>query len=164
VVALASLVTVMVDGAFVASAPPPLLVDGRILAPPALVAQLADRVDVASDGSLTAQRGNLRCAAAPAAVGDPAPVALAPLLRCLGAELHWDAAAKTLAVSFSGPVSVQTLPVFDPNAPQVRPTVIFTPEPAPPTPRTLVTGVPRPRRTAVPAIPSLPLATMLPRP
>jgi hypothetical protein len=162
-VALAALVTVLVDGVFVPTVPSASLRDGRVVAPAWLVARIA-----APDGTITARRGERECAARTVAGSDPEPMfALAPLARCLGAQhVAWDARGKTLQLAFGGPVVVRTLPPFDPSAPQAVPTTIFTPEPAPPTPRVIETGSPRPRRTAIPifAPPPSPFATMSPRP
>lgn len=145
---------VVVNGSIIPSAPPAALVGGRVVAPPALVARFADRIDVGDDGTLVATRGTHTCAAR--SIGATAVlVALAPLARCLGAEhVGWDARTRTLALTFDGPVVVRTLPPFDAAAPQVAPTTVFTPEPAPATPRIIDSGMPRPRRTAIPMSPS----------
>ena len=133
--------------------PSAALRNGHVVAPPVLVAHFADRIDVAADGTLTASRGERSCVARSV---DAAAVLveLAPLARCLGAQhVGWDPRAKTLALTFGGPVMVRTMPPFDPTAPQVAPTTIFTPQPPPPTPRVIDTGAPRPRRTAIPLPP-----------
>jgi hypothetical protein len=158
---LAALVTVVLDGAPAPSAPPARLVGGRVLAPIALIARLADRVTVAADGGLTAQRGERACVARTIGAEGAAFVELAPLARCLGATVSWDAASRTLGLAFARAAQSREHPAFDPRAPQVAPTTIFTPEPVR-TPRVLVTGSPIPRRTAIPVTPSFPFTT--PRP
>jgi hypothetical protein len=163
-VAIAALVAVVVDGTFAPSVPPASLRDGRVVAPADLIADFADRIDPGAGATITVRRGERACAAAPAVAGDPALYAIAPLARCLGAHVSWDGAGKTLQIAFEdGPRVVRTLPPFDPSAPQVAPTQIFTPQPAPPTPRVIATGSPRPRRTAIPATPSWPLTSPRPR-
>ena len=162
-VAVAALVAVVVDGSFVPSAPVASLRDGHVVAPADLIANFADRIDSGPGMTVTVRRRERACAAAPVGADDPPLYALAPLARCLGAHVRWDGAGKTLQLAFGGePRVVRTLPPFDPNAPHVAPTQIFTPEPAPPTPRVIATGSPRPRRTAIPVTPSWPLTS--PRP
>lgn len=160
------MVAVVVDGMLVPSAPPATLSDGRVVAPLDVVARIAERVDVAPDGVISAQRGTHRCVARPRGA-TPALVLLAPLARCLGArDVHWDSPTKMLALFFDGPVTIRTLPPFDPNAPRVSPTTVFTPEPGPPTPRAIVSGSPRPRRTAIPVFnppPGAPATSPRPR-
>lgn len=160
---LAALVSVVVDGSFVPTAPPASLSGGRVIAPLELVARIADRVE--SDGEVvTARRGARTCSARALHASDPVQVALAPLARCLGAvHVSWDGRTKTLTLAFGGPVDVRTPAPFDPAVPQVAPTMVFTPEPAPPTPRVIDTGSPRPRRTAIPVF-APPVPTITPRP
>ena len=154
---LAALVTVVVNGSFVPSNPPAALRDGHVVGSLSLVARFAERIDVAPDGAVMARRGERICAARPLAASDPVFVAIAPLARCLGGDVAWEGRTKTLMLAFDGPVEVRTLPPYDPNAPRAVPTTVFTPEPAPPTPRVIATGSPRPRRTAIPVTPSWPL-------
>src|ERR1700681_2856488 len=94
-VALVELVSVLVYGSFVHSAPPASLSDGHVVAPLVLVARIADRVEVSGNGTVTARRGERECRARALPGSDPALVALAPLARCLGAsQVAWDGAAK----------------------------------------------------------------------
>lgn len=159
-VALIALVTVLIDGNVTPAAPPARLVDGHVIAPVALVARFADRVETFADGGVLATRGDRACDARSV----DGMVAVAPLARCLGAELAWDGRAKTIALSFPQPSGVRTHAPYDPNAPRVAPTTIFTPEPSPPTPRAIETGIPRPRRTGVPEEPTFPFPTTSPFP
>ena len=154
---LAALATVVVNGSFVPSNPPAALRDARVVGSLSLVARFAERVDVAAEGAVTVRRGERVCVARPLAESDPPLVAIAPLARCLGGSVGWDNRTKTLLLAFDGPVEVRTLPPYDPNAPRAVPTMVFTPEPAAPTPRVIATGSPRPRRTAIPVTPSWPL-------
>jgi len=136
-----------------------------VVGPLELVARFAERIDTAPDGSVTARRGERTCTARPLSGTDPALLAIAPLARCLGGHVAWDTRTKTLLLAFDGPVEIRTLPPFDPQAPQAVPTTVFTPEPAPPTPRVIATGSPRPRRTAIPVSPPASEATpTTPRP
>jgi len=156
-------VTVLVDGQFVPSVPAAVLQRGHVLAPPAVAVSFAPRVGIAGD-TVWAERGDRRCSVPVALRGDPPLIRLAPLVRCLGGTASWDGATRTLAIGFGGPTVVLTPAPYDPNAPRVAPTTIFTPEPAPPTPRATVTGSPRPRRTPIPVVPSWPLPATSPRP
>jgi hypothetical protein len=160
------LVTVVVNGSFVPSVPVAGVDRGRVVGPVSLVARFAERVAVREDGrTLVAVRGERTCTANALPGTDPPLVVIAPLARCLGADVAWDGQAKSLALRFGGEAVMRTLPPFDPSAPQVAPTMIFTPEPAPPTPRVISTGSPRPRRTAIPLYaPPFPSPVMSPRP
>lgn len=156
---VAAFVALLIDGVFAPAAPPAQLLDGRVLAPAAFVARIADRVALGEDGTMRAERGQHKCSARTQTVGEAAFVAVAPLARCLGANVAWDARTRSLGLAFAADTALDTPAPYDPAAPRVRATTIFTPEPPPPTPRVIATGAPRPRRTAIPAVPSLPLAT-----
>lgn len=154
------LAAVIVDGALVPSIPPASVLAGRVVGPPRLVAAFADQVVVGSDGRVIARRGALTCTAPALTAGDPPLVALAPLARCLGAAISWDARAHTLALAF-GPEA--PLPTPTPQAVPVGTPSPTAPSPGPATPpptispRPVLTGVPMPRRTAIPALPSWPV-------
>ena len=142
----AAFVDIVINGALAPSAAPAQLVAGRVVAPPAIVTRIARSVIIDAQGrTLTAMRDGRTCTAAISADA----VVLAPLARCLGADVAWDPAARVVAIAFS-PEALRSHAPFDASAPQVVPTTLFTPEPAPPTPRAVSTGIPRPRRTAIP--------------
>ena len=157
------LVAVVVDGAQLSSDPTPTLVRGRVVAPAALVAQFADRVTLGNGDAVVVERNGRTCAVRTQRDDPFGRVQIAPLARCLGATVSWDGSARTLSIAFVRANVVRTPAPFDPTAPQVAPSAVFTPEPRPPTPRPIDTGVPRPRRTAIPASPSWPSATTRPR-
>ncbi|MBV8602254.1 MAG: hypothetical protein JO359_11885 [Candidatus Eremiobacteraeota bacterium] len=82
-------------------------------------------------------------------------VRLAPLVRALGGEIAFDGVRKVAAVTMPQALPVTTPTPFDPSDPTVTPRRIFTPEPTV-TPRPTLSGIPQPRRTPVPAVPSHP--------
>jgi hypothetical protein len=143
----AALVAVVIDGAIVPSVPTATLAMGRVLGPPELIARFATRVQMLDDGELVVERNGRLCTAR-AQSGDVLDrVPLEPLVRCLGGSSVWDERGHA---------------PFDPSAPQVAPTTVFTPEPASPTPRAIASGSPRPRRTAIPVTPSWPVPSTVP--
>jgi hypothetical protein len=136
-----------------------------------IVAHIADRVTL--DGNtITLVRGprvcvfavgspTYRCDGAPQA-SSVVPFArdgivylpLGPVVRAFGGTVTYDAQRGTVAVALPRSNALLTPPPFDASAPQVAPTRVFTPQPAPPTPQVPISGDPRPRRTAIPATPS----------
>jgi hypothetical protein len=160
---VAALVAVLIDGVLVPSAPPAMLVGGHVIVPVELVARFASSVEVRGR-IVTARREDATCTARSLTLGDPVLVELTPLARCLGAHVAWDGRAKMLSLAFGSTVTIKTLPSYLPLAPQSSPDAVFTPQPAPPTPRPTALGSPRPRRTAIPVAPSWPVASTAPNP
>lgn len=160
---VAALVAVLVDGVFLPSAPPAMLVGGHVIVPVELVARFASSVEVRG-GNVTARREDATCSARSLTLGDPVLVELTPLARCLGAHVTWDGRSKTLSLAFPNAVTIKPLPSYVPLAPQASPSTVFTPQPAPPSPRPIEVGSPRPRRTAIPVAPSWPVASTAPSP
>lgn len=82
-------------------------------------------------------------------------VTIVPIYRALGERCTYDGATRSLWITASQLEPVRTMEPFNANAPQVRPTTLFTPEPVI-TPRPIFKGRPRPRRTPIGATPSRP--------
>lgn len=128
------------------------LKDNRIVAPIApLFTQIADRIAY-SAGHLTIVRGD-RFAQIPLQRVLPSEysktfVPAGTVLRALGMGVRFDAATHTLYITNPLPVPSAAMTPFNPNAPRVLPSEVFTPQPVA-TPRPVFTGVPRPRRTPV---------------
>jgi hypothetical protein len=153
-------VTIVLNGSIVPSFAPAELDAGRVVAPlRTIVAELATRATY-TPGSRTIQLegAGRRIAVRIVFVADGTPyVLLEPLVRALGGTATFDSRSKTLAILLPVERVLETPAPFDPGAPQVAPSALFTPEPPRPTPRALATGIPLPRRTAIPAVPSWPL-------
>lgn len=75
-------------------------------------------------------------------------VAIVPIYRALGEHCTYDGATRSLWITAVPLEPVRTMEPYNPNAPQVRPTRLFTPEPVI-TPRPVFKGRPRPRRTPI---------------
>jgi hypothetical protein len=165
-------VALVVNGALVGGAPPARLVLGHVMVPLApVVARLADRAVVAGD-AIAIVRGESGCRfriggtqavcngrAAPVSVlpftaDGTVFVALADLARAWDATVTYDARTRTAAVVLAPATALRTPQPFDPLAPQAPPTQVFTPSPPPASPRPFETGIPHPRRTAIPEVPS----------
>ncbi len=134
------------------------LVGARVFAPVApLLTDLADRLWYEGD-TLVVERGDrrVRVRLAPAFGGqfDAAYVAVGPALRALGASVRYEAKERRLVVATSSRDVIATPTPFNPAAPSVAPSIVFTPTPLP-SPRPIWTGSPNPRRTALPFPPPL---------
>ncbi|MGB8265979.1 MAG: hypothetical protein WCE44_06635 [Candidatus Velthaea sp.] len=153
-------VTIVLNAAIVPSFAPAQLDAGRVVAPlQTIVVCLATQAEYTPGArSITLERDGRRISVRVRFVADGTPyVELAPVVRELGGSVQFDTRSKTLAIVFPAVRVVETPQPFDPGAPQVQPSAIFTPQPPRPAPRAPATGIPQPRRTAIPAIPSWPL-------
>lgn len=153
-------VSVVVNGSLVPSSTPARIAAGRVVAPLApIVTALATRITLAPDGaSVIIDRADRRITVPVALTADAMPfVELAHVVRALGGYVQFDPVSKTIAIVLFNSGVVTTPVPFDPRTPQVTPTMVFTPEPPKPTPRAIETGVPVPRRTAIPVVPSQPV-------
>ena len=81
-------------------------------------------------------------------------VAIAPVLRSLGAQVAYDAAARRLVVTMR-PLPLATATPFNAAVPQAPPLAVFTPVPSP-TEKPVVAAKPLPRRTPLPVISATP--------
>jgi hypothetical protein len=165
-------VALVIDGAFAPSVPPARLVLGRVMIPlPAIVARVADRAAQSGD-AIVLVRGERACTlrvgaatyvcsgvtrdvtAIPFTASGTAFVALSDVARAFGGTAEYDGRTRTASLTLPPDVILRTPEPFDPLAPQASPTQVFTPSPPPATPRPADTGIPRPRRTAIPVTPS----------
>jgi hypothetical protein len=146
-------VTVLVDGHPLAAYERAYVAGGRVFAPVSpLLTRLADRVWFEGD-TLVVERGTrrVRIPLAPASAGQlgAAYVMVGPVLRALGASVRYEPALRRVTVSTPLPAAVASPTPFNPGAPSVSPSAVFTPaEPA--TARPVWTGSPLPRRSALP--------------
>lgn len=167
-------VIVILNGSVVASAPPAQLLFGHVMAPLApVITRFTERAAVDGD-TITLVRDGRTCVfrigsdaftcdgvisvspVAPFGRGGVAYVPLAEVVHAFGGAIAYDPRARAVALEVVSAAPLKTPAPFDPSAPSVTPTTVFTPSPAPatPTPRPLESGSPMPRRTAIPAIPS----------
>lgn len=162
-------VIIVLNGAVVASAPPPRLLFGHVVVPlTPVVTRFTERVAI--DGNtITLVRGAHTCVlhvgwdalqcdgttsplpVAPFGRDGVAYVPLAEIARAFGGTAAYDARSRILALTLPEPTVLASPAPFDPAAPQASPTTVFTPSPPPATPRPVDAGSPQPRRTAIPA-------------
>jgi hypothetical protein len=147
-------VSIVVDGHPLAAYVRAYAFAGRVYAPVSpLLTRLADRVWSHGD-TLVIQRGDVRVRVvlAPTLPGQLGGdfVAVGPVLRALGASVRYDPAARRLIVRVPPRSTIASPTPFNPNAPSVRPSAVFTP-PESATPRPVWTGSPLPRRTPLAA-------------
>lgn len=149
-------VAVLIDGRPLAAYVHAYLAGGRVFAPVTpLLTRLADRVWFDGDTLVFERDGRrIRVRVAPVFPGelDGTYVPAGPVLRALGDSVRYDARSRSLEVRTRAAQSVASPTPFNPAAPSVAPSAVFTPEPAV-TPRPAVTGSPLPRRTPLPEVP-----------
>ncbi|MDQ2680639.1 MAG: hypothetical protein M3Y21_06415 [Candidatus Eremiobacteraeota bacterium] len=149
----AAALTLTLNGAIVRSYDPPYLLRGHVVAPVMpFLTRVATRVAYANGRLLLWREGHvarIRIAPDQAIALQSAYVEIAPILRALGESVSFDGAHHVLTVRTPPSPPIHLPSPFDPQIPQVLPTVIFTPTP-PVTPKPIFTGVPRPRRTPIP--------------
>ena len=150
-------VTIIIGGAPVQSYNRPYILRGRVMAPIVpFVARCSDRISY--QGKMMIIRRDDRVARVLSGTVEPRTlqayyVAVAPLLRSLGAQISYDRVDRKLFVRCLPMPPLQTMaPQLTPH---VAPTTVFTPEPAS-TPRPIYTGSPHPRRTPIIVTPPRP--------
>ena len=143
-------VSIIVDGRPLAEYVRAYVVAGRVYAPVSpLLTRLADRVWSVGD-SLVIERGSVRvrvriAPAAPASL-NATFVAIAPVLRAIGASVRYEPVGRRLIVHVPARTILASPTPFNPSLPSVAPSAVFTPVPAQ-APRPIWTGSPLPRRT-----------------
>jgi hypothetical protein len=146
-------VAVWVDGHPVTTYRRAYISGGRVFAAVSpLLTQLVDRIWFEND-ELVFERAGRRVRVR---VGRPEElsstfVPLAAVLPGLGDSLRYDKAADRVEIRTTPAVIVSPTP-YNPSAPSVEPTTVFTPAPIP-TPRPVWSGSPLPRRTPLPLPP-----------
>ena len=155
-------VTVLLGGAPISATRPARIVDGYVVVPlDPFVQRVAQFVQVDRDaGKIVVERDarSLVLHVGPEAIASAdgtVYVRLAPVVRGLGGTVTFDAVRKVAAIEMPQMRPLVTPTPFDPTNPSVAPRRIFTPEPTV-TPRPTLSGIPQPRRTPVPAVPSFP--------
>jgi hypothetical protein len=154
-------VTIVVNGTIVTSSAPARIRAGRVIAPltPIVVRLVARAAYEPATATVEIERGAVRIVVPVAFIENGMPyVELGPVVRAIGASAAFDSPTKTLMVVVGPAQTIATPSPFDPTQPRVEPTIVFTPSPPPATPRSTESGVPHPRRTAIPVLPSQPVA------
>lgn len=146
---------IVLNGYTLPSYNPPVIRDGRVLAPVLpYVTAVADSIRY-SGNTMEVTRGDRFAEVTFVRVPVPGEFAqtyvpLAPLLRTLGLSVAYDPQRRRVLVTTPRAVLATPTP-FNVAVPQATPRIVFTPEPVA-TPRPLVTGSPMPRRTPLPAL------------
>lgn len=147
-------VTVRLDGSPLPAYVRAYVWRGRTYAPVRpLVARVADRLWFEGDVLVIVRDGRIvrvpMARRAPDAL-DSAFVAVAPVLRALGASVAYDAHQRAVEVRTAPAGGIATPSPYQPGAGAVSPRTVFTPQPVE-TPRPVWSGSPLPRRTPLPA-------------
>jgi hypothetical protein len=141
-----------VDGRFLSAYATAFVAAGHVFVPvDPLLTRLADRIYYDGNELVIERNGRrIRIAVAPLSPGfSGAYVMAAPVLKALGATVHYDARERVLFVQSPPGESLASPEPFDAALPSPPPEPVFTPEPVA-TPRPIWTGSPLPRRTPLP--------------
>ena len=150
-----TVVSIVIDGRFIASSTPALLEQGTVIAPVDPYARaIADRIDAdPARRTIRFTRGSRSITLDFLPIGpyvreEPVVIPLAAVARALGAAVSYDAKDAVVAIVSppSDPPTTMPLNVAQTPLPQPRPAFTPTPEPQP-APETSV--APLPRRTPV---------------
>ena len=157
------LVTVLLGGEPVAASRPARIIDNFVVVPlDPFIRRIAQSIEVdPAQGTIVVERqtNSIVLRLMRDAVRMPEGtiyVRLAQVVRGLGGSVTFDGVRKVAAVEMPQAPPIVTPTPFDPSNPSVTPRRVFTPEPTV-TPRPTLTGIPQPRRTPVPVVPSFPL-------
>jgi hypothetical protein len=162
------LVTVVIEGAPVASSVPAVLLRGVVSAPlDPFVRRIAqrisgdgerytlergDRVLTFALGERFARAGSTRFELPFAPYADPLGDPFVPLAACaraLGQSVSYDAASRTIFLAPAAPLPLVTMTPYAAQPAPQSPGPTFAPTAAAPTARPTVSGVPQPRRTPI---------------
>jgi hypothetical protein len=158
-------VAVIVDGRPLAAYQRSYLAEGRVFVPVSpLLTRLADRLWVEGNTLVIERLGRrTRVLLTTNSSGEfnEAYVPAGPVLRSLGATVHYDPAGRRLLVTIPARGPLVSPTPFNPALRSAAPSAVFTP-PVVSTPRPQWTGSPLPRRTALPLPPPRRVAIVAP--
>lgn len=156
---LAAAVTILLDGRPVQGYTGLFEAGGHIFAPVRpFVTRIADRIWYSGDRLAVQRDGKtvfIRLQQREPDALDGEFIPLRAVMNALGADVQYNEILHEVNIRLPLHPRVESPPPFDASAPQVAPTVVFTPSPEA-TPRPVWSGSPLPRRTPLPYSSSTP--------